>query len=121
MPLTEQERIAKRLLQTFLCISSVVSGPYSFINESFFKEQTKSAVRHCETCPECGRKLDNLYWRKSGWKCRICWERFEKDNALKEMGIAVFNADGSRKSDDEILEAIKEFDEKISKEQDKIK
>lgn len=42
-------------------------------------------------------------------------------DALKEMGIAVFNADGSRKSDDEILEAIREFDEKISKEQDKIK
>ena len=104
---TDQERKAKRLLE-FLCLSSVFAGPYSFINDRFFKEQTKSAVRHRETCPECGRKLVNLYWRKSGWKCRACWEQFEKDGVLKEMGIAVLNADGSRKSDDEILEAIKE-------------
>ena len=121
MMVTDQERKVKRLLVESMCLSSVIAGPYSFINESFFKEQTKSAVRHRETCPVCGKKLVNLYWRKSGWKCRACWEQFEKDAVLKEMGIAVFNADGSRKSDDEFLEAIREFDEKISKEQDKIK
>ena len=108
MMVTDQERKVKRLLVESMCLSSVIAGPYSFINESFFKEQTKSAVRHRETCPVCGKKLVNLYWRKSGWKCRACWEQFEKDAVLKEMGIAVFNADGSRKSDDEILEAIKE-------------
>lgn len=113
MLLTEQERKVKRLLaSTTGIIAAIAPDSIRYFNDTFFKEQTKSAVRHRETCPECGRKLVNLYWRKSGYKCRACWERFEKDNALKEMGIAVFNADGSRKSDDEILEAIKDVGEK---------
>ena len=32
-------------------------------------------VIHRQTCPECGRKLVNLYKHGNIWKCRRCWER----------------------------------------------
>lgn len=31
-------------------------------------------VRHQQTCPVCGRKLVNTYFRNGKWKCRRCWE-----------------------------------------------
>lgn len=31
-------------------------------------------VRHQQTCPMCGRKLVNTYFRDGVWKCRRCWE-----------------------------------------------
>ena len=36
-------------------------------------------VIHRQTCPECGRKLVNLYKRGNVWKCRRCWEEAMKN------------------------------------------
>ena len=30
---------------------------------------------HRETCPQCGRRLVNIYRRGEEWKCRKCWEK----------------------------------------------
>lgn len=38
----------------------------------FFKPA--KPVRHQQTCPVCGRKLVNTYFRNGEWKCRRCWE-----------------------------------------------
>lgn len=38
----------------------------------FFKPA--KTVRHQQTCPVCGRKLVNTYFRNGEWKCRMCWE-----------------------------------------------
>ena len=36
-------------------------------------------VIHRQTCPECGRKLVNLYKRGNVWKCRRCQEEAMKN------------------------------------------
>lgn len=36
-------------------------------------------VRERETCPDCGKKLVNLYFKGGEWKCKKCWE--ENDHA----------------------------------------
>lgn len=64
------------------------TGPYSADRDPEFQRimrrlrnaRTKTKIHH-ETCPCCGAKLVNLY-RKSAedsmWKCRKCWEKYEK-------------------------------------------
>ena len=37
-------------------------------------------VKHQETCPDCGKTLVNIYKKDDIWKCRLCWEKFWKEN-----------------------------------------
>lgn len=49
-------------------------GPYSrFLPRWIF--YPAKPVRHQQTCPVCGRKLVNTYFRGGEWKCRRCWEQ----------------------------------------------
>ena len=36
-------------------------------------------VRHQQTCPVCGRKLVNTYYKDGKWKCRRCWEEDQQE------------------------------------------
>lgn len=50
-------------------------------------------VTHHETCPTCERHLVNLYLRNGEWRCRRCWEEYEKSlTDCRERCVA--NVDG---------------------------
>lgn len=50
------------------------------------RDSSKVDIRHHKTCPECGRKLVNLYFRNPKgtarrkewlmkWMCKRCWDK----------------------------------------------
>lgn len=42
----------------------------------------KGGVLHDQICPVCGRKAVNTYLRGGAWKCRLCWEKEDKMQAV---------------------------------------
>lgn len=70
------------------------TGPYSADNDPEFQRimrrlrnaRTKTVLHH-ETCPCCGAKLVNLYRKSkddSMWKCKKCWDEYEKKAAAAD-------------------------------------
>jgi ribosomal protein L37AE/L43A len=47
----------------------------------------RSAIEHHASCPECKRKLVNIYRMGELWKCRRCWKKWaegkEKPRLIK--------------------------------------
>ncbi|MBD5169339.1 MAG: hypothetical protein HDT20_04355 [Oscillibacter sp.] len=59
-------------------------GPYMGTLRPMYHYRTPSGkppVRHQQTCPVCGRKLVNTYFRDGVWKCRRCWEELNHADA----------------------------------------
>lgn len=63
------------------------TGGLNMIKESFYTDnfmtadeirKTASTKLHQKTCPTCARKLVNLYYKQGTWKCKKCWDNFEK-------------------------------------------
>jgi hypothetical protein len=61
----------------FPAILQAVNGPYTKMSR--FKGGSKSNVKHRQTCPVCGKKLVNLYFRGDEWKCFKCFEEGKQD------------------------------------------
>lgn len=56
-----------------------INSVYNSMFQEFLKMNNikRATVKHQEVCPDCGKKLVNLYRKGNVFKCKKCWDKIK--------------------------------------------